>query len=50
LIPADTNLFRAKLLGAQVRAAPVDHVPMVTAPDTVVDIVMEAVRAIEPHP
>jgi pimeloyl-ACP methyl ester carboxylesterase len=46
MIPADTQRFMAKRMGARVHTAPVDHVPMVTAPDTVVDIIMEAVREV----
>ncbi|MFE3907528.1 alpha/beta fold hydrolase [Streptomyces sp. NPDC059153] len=46
LIPLDTQRFMARRMKARVRTAPVDHLPMLTAPGAVVDIVMEAVREV----
>jgi hypothetical protein len=39
--------FMAERMKARVRTAPADHMPMLTAPSAVVDIVLEAVREIE---
>jgi Alpha/beta hydrolase family len=47
MIPAETQRFMAERMRARVRTAPVDHVPILTAPSTVVDIVMAAVREVE---
>jgi hypothetical protein len=44
MIPAQTQRFMAERMKARVRAAPVDHIPMLTAPSVVVEIVLEAVR------
>ncbi|GIF76321.1 alpha/beta fold hydrolase [Asanoa siamensis] len=45
MIPAQTQHFLAERMKATVHTAPVDHVPMVSAPSTVIDIVLEAVKA-----
>ncbi|SNT64548.1 Alpha/beta hydrolase family protein [Asanoa hainanensis] len=47
MIPPETQRFMAERMGAHVHTAPVDHVPMLTSPATVVDIVLEAVRQVE---
>jgi pimeloyl-ACP methyl ester carboxylesterase len=47
MIRAENQRFMAERMKARVRTAPVDHMPMVTAPSAVVDIVLEAVREIE---
>jgi pimeloyl-ACP methyl ester carboxylesterase len=47
MIPAQTQHFMAERMKARVRTSPADHMPMVTAPSAVVDIVMEAVRDVE---
>jgi pimeloyl-ACP methyl ester carboxylesterase len=44
MINPDTQLFQAERMGAHARTSPVDHVPMVTAPGHVVDIILDAVR------
>jgi pimeloyl-ACP methyl ester carboxylesterase len=44
MVPAETQRFMAERMKARVRTAPADHMPMVTAPSPVVDIVLEAVR------
>lgn len=46
MIPAETQRFMAERMKATVRSYPVDHTPSVTAPGPVVDIIMEAVRAV----
>ena len=45
IIVPETQHFMAKRMGASVRAQPVDHTPMVTAPGIVVDMVIDAARA-----
>ena len=47
MIPAETQRFMAERMKARARAAPADHVPMVTAPSVVVDILLAAVREVE---
>jgi pimeloyl-ACP methyl ester carboxylesterase len=44
MIAPDTHRFMAERMGARARARHVDHTPMVTAPDEVVDIILDAVR------
>ncbi len=44
MISAKTQHFQAARMGATVRARAVDHSPMLTAPDTVVDVLLEAIR------
>jgi pimeloyl-ACP methyl ester carboxylesterase len=44
MIPAKTQHFQAERMGATVRAHAVDHSPMLTAPNVVVDVLLEAVR------
>lgn len=45
MITPETQRFMAERMKAQVRAHPVDHTPIVTAPDLVVDVIREAIRA-----
>lgn len=47
MIPPETQRFMAERMKARVRSAPVDHMPMVTSPSTVIGIVLEAVREID---
>jgi pimeloyl-ACP methyl ester carboxylesterase len=47
MIRAENQHFMAERMKARTRTAPVDHMPMVTAPSSVVDVVLEAVREIE---
>lgn len=44
MIPAKTQHFEANRMKAIVRAHAVDHSPMLTAPGTVVDVLLEAIR------
>lgn len=44
MIIAETQRFMASRMSATVRSHQVDHTPMYTAPDLVVDIVLEAVQ------
>lgn len=48
MIPAETQRFIAERMKARVWTAPADHMPMLTAPPVVVEIVLEAVREVEP--
>ena len=45
MIPAKTQHFEAGRMGATVRTHTVDHSPMLTAPRTVFEVILEAVRA-----
>jgi pimeloyl-ACP methyl ester carboxylesterase len=45
MIPEETQRFLATRMGARTRIEPVDHVPMVTAPEIVVDIFSMALDA-----
>jgi len=47
MIPAETQRFMAERMKARVRTGSVDHMPMLTAPSLVVEIVLEAVREVE---
>lgn len=42
MISPRTQQFMAERMGAKVRVRPVDHTPLLTAPDAVVDIIREA--------
>jgi pimeloyl-ACP methyl ester carboxylesterase len=44
MIPAKTQHFQAGRMKATVRAHAVDHSPMLTAPNVVVDVLLEAIR------
>lgn len=44
MIPAKTQHFEADRMGATVRAHAVDHSPMVTAPQKVIEVILEAIR------
>jgi pimeloyl-ACP methyl ester carboxylesterase len=44
MIPAKTQHFQAGRMGAMVRTHAVDHSPMLTAPGTVVGVLLEAIR------
>lgn len=48
MIPKETQHFMAERMKAQVRTHPVDHMPSVTAPGVVVDIILEALRDVSP--
>lgn len=46
MIGPATQRFMAERMKASIRSHPVDHAPIVTAPDVVVDVIREAVRTI----
>jgi pimeloyl-ACP methyl ester carboxylesterase len=45
MINPQTQHFMAGRMGAKTRSCPVDHTPLVTAPDRVVDVILEAAAA-----
>lgn len=45
MIVRETQAFMAQRMNATVRSKPVDHAPMITAPDVVVDVIREAATA-----
>ena len=46
MIVAETQRFMSERMKAQVSVHPVDHTPSVTAPDRVVDLILQAVREV----
>jgi pimeloyl-ACP methyl ester carboxylesterase len=46
MIVAETQRFMAERMKARVSVHPVDHTPSVTAPDFVVDLILQAVREV----
>lgn len=44
MINPDTQRFMAGRMGADVRSHPVDHTPSITAPEVVVDVILDAAR------
>jgi pimeloyl-ACP methyl ester carboxylesterase len=44
MIVAETQEFMAERMGATIRRAPTDHTPIVTAPDAVVELILDAVH------
>jgi hypothetical protein len=46
MIHPRTQRFLAERMGAQIRAESVDHTPMVTTPEAVVQLILEAVASI----
>ncbi len=45
MINPETQHFMAKRMGAKIRSGSVDHTPLVSAPQPVVDVILEAVAA-----
>ena len=45
MINPATQLFLAERMGAQVRSEAIDHTPLVTAPDLVVEVILQAAEA-----
>ena len=45
MINPKTQRFMAERMGSVVRSFPVDHTPLLTAPDKVVEIILEAAKA-----
>jgi pimeloyl-ACP methyl ester carboxylesterase len=44
MIPEQTQRFMAERMNAHIRAYPVDHLPSVTAPSLVVDVIVDAIQ------
>jgi pimeloyl-ACP methyl ester carboxylesterase len=44
MIALETQCFMAQRMGAKIRTHPVDHTPMHTAPEVVLDVILEAAR------
>jgi hypothetical protein len=44
MISPETQRFMAERMSATVRSYDVDHSPMLTEPDLVIDVILEAVR------
>ncbi len=49
MINPETQRFMAERMHAQTRSRPVDHTPLLTAPEAVVDIIMAAAKAAKKH-
>lgn len=47
MIAPETHRFMAGRMGARARERPVDHTPLVTAPEEVVNIILDATRGVE---
>jgi pimeloyl-ACP methyl ester carboxylesterase len=47
MIAPETHRFMAGRMGARARERPVDHTPLVTAPEDVVNIILDATRGVE---
>jgi hypothetical protein len=46
MILHETQRFMAERMKARVHSHPIDHTPLVTAPDAVVNIIREAIAAV----
>ena len=46
MIAPSTQLFMAQRMGARVRSEQVDHLPLVTAPRSVAELILEAVASL----
>ncbi|HTV35400.1 MAG TPA: alpha/beta hydrolase [Xanthobacteraceae bacterium] len=46
MIVPETQRFMAERMKATIKANPVDHMPSVTAPEAVVDVIRDAIRAV----
>jgi hypothetical protein len=42
MINPSTQLFMAQRMGARIRSEKVDHTPLVTAPEAVIEVILEA--------
>jgi pimeloyl-ACP methyl ester carboxylesterase len=50
MINPATQLFLARRMGAQIQSKKVDHAVLITAPDLVVDMILQAAGSIAAHP
>jgi hypothetical protein len=46
MISPKTQLLLAQRMGAEVRSEEIDHMPLVTAPESVVDMILDAVTGV----
>jgi pimeloyl-ACP methyl ester carboxylesterase len=46
MIPPKTQRFMAERMGARIRSEKVDHLPLVTAPNPVIEVILDAVAAV----
>jgi pimeloyl-ACP methyl ester carboxylesterase len=46
MIPPNTQRFMAERMGARIRSEKVDHLPLVTAPNPVVEVILDAVAGV----
>ena len=49
MINPKTQRFMAERMGAHTRSLPVDHTPLLTAPEAVVDTIAIAAKAVRSH-
>jgi hypothetical protein len=45
MISPVTQRFMAQRMGARIRSEKVDHMPLVTAPESVIEVILEAVAS-----
>jgi hypothetical protein len=45
MVNPSTQLFMAQRMGARIRSEKVDHTPLVTAPETVAELILEVVAS-----
>ena len=50
MINPATQLFLARRMNAQIRSEKVDHTPLVTAPELVVEMILAAVTGVTARP
>jgi len=46
MINPATQLFMAQRMGARIRSERVDHTPLVTAPELVIEVILDAVAGL----
>ena len=46
MINPPTQLFMAQRMGARIRSEKVDHTPLVTAPEAVIEVILGAVASL----
>ncbi len=49
MINPKTQRFMAERMRAQIQSLPVDHTPLLTAPEAVVDMILTAAKAAQNH-
>ena len=46
MIDPATQLFMAERMGARIRSEKVDHAPLISAPDGVIEVILEAAASL----